>query len=953
MTNDESTILGFWGKARATVPISVGWHAAAYHLIDVACSADFILRARPRLLQRGSRLLGVSIDETLALTVALASLHDLGKFAWRFQAKVPERYPDVLGTWRAPPAGASHAADGQLLWEKRLSELLSERLWPGSGPALGRLARAVFGHHGRPVSASRDVLREAFGDEGMNAALTCASRMVDLWLPSPIAAAPLTQAAGARASWWLSGVVTLADWVGSQEDHFRYEGAAHPLAGYHELAVERAGQAVRACGLATPRPAAPRDFATVTGITGAPSPAQAWASTVSLPDGPVLVLLEDVTGAGKTEAAQMLVHRLVADGRATGAYWAMPTQATANAMYERQRAMLDGLYDTSSDTRPSLVLAHGQARLSDRFRATVLRADRALGDVTSDAADAEPTSSTSCAAFIADDRRAALLADVGAGTIDQALLGVLPSRFCTLRLAGLGDKVLVLDEAHAYDSYMQEEIGALLRFQAALGGCAVVLSATLARRQWEGLVQSWQEGLGVRGGAIAQPSRERAYPLATVVASMGAEGEVRQVPLDADAQRSHREVHVEPVRSIEAAVAYVVATSQGGGAVAWIRNTVDECLAAAALLRAEGIEPLVFHARFAQGDRQRREREVLALFGRPDATRPERESERRGRVLVATQVVEQSLDLDFDAMVSDLAPVDLLIQRAGRLWRHSGRNAWREAQGLSRSFFVLTPETSETPAATWPAPLVPKVRYVYPHVGVLWRTACALEASRRIVTPGAPDEAGGLRALVGAVYDADDDEVPASLLEAADRAHGEQGAQAAAGRFAVLKVRDGYDASGAAWVDDLRAVTRLGAERTTVRLARVTQSGQLEPWEPDTSLPEWQRWALSEVKLSRHRVPAGTEAPLKYAVEVARLRGRWGRWEQDTTIVPIEKGDDGCWSGRGIAPNGSTVTLRVDPLEGLSFERRGGTGHGTEDGTVGGRRGIASPIKNSQDGRAH
>jgi CRISPR-associated endonuclease/helicase Cas3 len=611
--------------------------------------------------------------------------------------------------------------------------------------------------------------------------------------------------------------------------------------------------------------------------------------------------------------------------------------------------MLDGLYDASADTRPSLVLAHGQARLSERFRATVLRPDGALQAGTLDVGDGEPTSSVSCAAFVADDSRTALLADVGAGTIDQALLGVLPSRFCTLRLAGLGDKVLVLDEAHAYDSYMQEEIGALLRFQAALAGCAVVLSATLARRQWEGLVRAWQEGLGVRGTAMALPPREAAYPLATVVAATDVAGQISQVPLEADLQRSHRHVHVELVRAVESAVAHVVTVSRAGGAVAWIRNTVDECLAAAALLRAEGIEPLVFHARFAQGDRQRREREVLALFGRPDAEHPERESDRRGRVLVATQVVEQSLDLDFDAMVSDLAPVDLLIQRAGRLWRHRERNAWREAQGFTRTFFVLAPETTEAPAALWPAPLLPKVRYVYPHVGVLWRTARALEASGRIVTPGATGEAGGLRALIEAVYDADDGDVPASLLGAADRAHGEEGAQKEAGRFAVLKVSEGYDASRSAWVDDLRAVTRLGAERTTVRLARVGQAGSLEPWERDVSLPPWQRWALSEVKLSRYRVPAGTAASPKHAATVAALRGQWGPWEQDVPVVPMEPSDDGEWCGACVRPDERTITLRVNAAIGLSFETGTRASAGDVPPSVSTRSGIRSPTRGTLD----
>src|SRR5690606_36223873 len=152
------------------------------------------------------------------------------------------------------------------------------------------------------------------------------------------------------------------------------------------------------------------------------------------------------------EAAQMIVHRLMVAGRAAGAYWAMPTQATANAMYARQAAAVDLLFAAGAGPKPSLVLAHGQQRLHEGFRGTVLpgagdlaRAGTEAGGGSGD----ELPGTLECAAFLADDRRAALLADLGAGTVDQALLGVLPSRFNTVRLVGLADKVLVVDEAHA------------------------------------------------------------------------------------------------------------------------------------------------------------------------------------------------------------------------------------------------------------------------------------------------------------------------------------------------------------------------------------------------------------------------------------------------------------------------------------------------------------------------
>jgi CRISPR-associated endonuclease/helicase Cas3 len=358
-------------------------------------------------------------------------------------------------------------------------------------------------------------------------------------------------------------------------------------------------------------------------------------------------------------------------------------------MYTRQADAIDTLYVHGGVEKPSLVLAHGQQKLHHTFRSTVLREetqadDRPPGAVPArDGNDDELDSSVACPAFLADDRRAALLADVGVGTVDQAILGVLPSRFNTMRLVGLCEKVLIVDEAHAYDAYMGVEIQELLRFHAAFGGSAVILSATLSAKQRRSIVEAWADGVagGGRlvtfGGGLVPVSSE--YPLATTVSAAGLHEEKIET-----ASWSHRSVGVRLVHDIEHAIAHVLDAQARGGAVAWVRNTVDDCLDAAAQLSARGVDVLVFHARFAQGDRQDREAEVMRLFGRKA-----RAEERRGRVLVATQVIEQSLDLDFDAMVSDLAPIDLLVQRAGRLWRHSEKRAAERPSELSMELVVF------------------------------------------------------------------------------------------------------------------------------------------------------------------------------------------------------------------------------------------------------------------------
>lgn len=911
-------ILKFWGKAMSSANATVPYHPAAYHLLDVAAVADALLVARPLARERAARLLGLPVSEAHGLIVALAALHDLGKFTPTFQAKELSCWPPVLGPYDpAQVASTRHTDDGYVLWQADLASQIGPRLWYAGGDALEALAQAVFGHHGRPLVTS--ILRGrpvegVFRTAGREMALACANLIVDLLHPEPVASPPPTIERAKIASWWIAGLVTIADWIGSRELWFPYrapDSSDADLAAYWARARDQARRAVREEGLDPPRAAASQTFTQLTGID-TPSPAQSWASSVELPQGPVLMIIEDVTGAGKTEAAQMLVHRLMVDGRAAGAYWAMPTQATANAMYLRQANVIDALFDNDG-RRPSLALAHGQARLHDGFRATVLASGEShvLPKAIPPLDDPELPSGVACAAFFADDRRAALLADVGAGTVDQALLGVLPTKFNSVRLFGLADRVLVLDEVHAYDAYMGVEVRELLRFHAALGGNAVVLSATLSLAQREELARAWSEGVDGRrrstslfGPPPAALVHDTSYPLATVVSSGSMEG--RETPLDS-AEWSCRKAGVRFVHELSAALDHVVAAAEAGAAVAWVRNTVNDCLAAEAALRERGLTPLVFHARFAQADRQEREREVLQLFGKRSST-----NERAGRVLVATQVIEQSLDIDFDSMVSDLAPVDLLIQRAGRLWRHPERNAERPA-GLERELVVLAPPMDSEPTKEWINDLLPGTGAVYDNTGVLWRTARVLGDAACIDTPG------GVRMLIESVYASDD--VPETLALAAERAEGKDRGDASAATYQVLDLSDGYDGSARGWVNELRAATRLSDPQTTIRLARVTVGGWLEPWARSDG-PAWKVWALSEVRVSARQVRPGALAEATYRVAVDTVRSQWGRFECELPVLPLVEAEPGIWRGVLEYPDrGRPVSARYTVAQGFEIEK--------------------------------
>lgn len=906
--------LSFWGKAQPDRADRVAFHPVAYHLLDVAAVAEAIFDVRPLTRARAGWLLGIDAEKACKLLVALIALHDLGKFSPAFQVKCAELWPAALGACDPERIrGTRHTSDGFTFWDRVFAPMAADCLWPNGRAVLRALAPAIFGHHGRPVGggAFGASATQVMGEAGLAAAQACGEAVLSLLHPTPIDAPDLTTERARLASWWVAGLTTVSDWVGSNQPWFAYTAPLaddSSLAAYWARARAAAERAVREAGLVAPTVSPLRTFSELTHIEREPSPAQRWASDVDLPDGPLLTIIEDVTGSGKTEAAQMLVHRLMVAGRASGAYWAMPTQATANAMYGRQAETIAELYVPGPGIGPSLVLAHGQQRLHEGFRATVLgsASSEVVGELAT--SDDEMTGTAGCAAFLADDRRAALLADVGAGTIDQALLGVLPAKFNAVRLFGLSEKVLVVDEAHAYDAYMGVEVQELLRFQAALGGCAVVLSATLAREQREQMVVAWTEGTsgGARRArswrepAMVELTRSNDYPLATLVAA----DTVGETALEA-APWSSRTVPVRLVSAFDEALEYVVNAATLGGAVAWVRNTVDDCLAAADMLRARGLEPLVFHARFAQGDRQRRESEVLKLFG-TGATAVDR----RGRVVVATQVIEQSLDLDFDAMVSDVAPIDFLIQRAGRLRRHPHRNAERPG-GVTDELVVLAPTFVQEAPADWLSGVFKGTSRVYKDAGVLWRTVGVLSEAKAIETPN------GLRVLIERVYGSA--EVPEALLAAAQRAEGEESGNAAAANYATLKVTDGYDASAQGWVSDLRARTRLGEDYTTVRLARLLADGELAPWIGEGS-PAWKAWALSEVRLHAWKVPSGSKTGARFDGAVARVRAEWGVYEQEITVLPLLQRSATEFEGHIELPESSTVRgISYDQNWGLRF----------------------------------
>lgn len=908
-------ILSFWGKARAASEDGPRWHPLVWHLLDVAACAEALLAGRPLARRLLADRLGIEEADAVRLAVLIAALHDIGKFAASFQRKAEGPEWPFARARSSAFAASEHDRDGLALWHHCLGEEFGPRIWERAPAELHLLIGASVGHHGRALSLDSRDCDETFQPEGIVAARRCVAQLIDLLLPAPLVSRSASENSLSALSFWLAGFATVADWAGSGQVHFPYRAPDCAIAEYWEMARRQATAAVHALGLVPAARGSLKSFVALTGQLS-PTPLQAFSETVDLGAGPVLIVIEDITGSGKTEAAQMLVHRLMSTDRAAGAYWAMPTQATANAMYERQSTVLSALF--AEHSRPQLALAHGDARLHEGFQESILRgAAERDSDSGSGNSESDESASAACAAFLADDARIALIADVGAGTIDQAILGVLPARFQAVRLFGLSDKVLVIDEAHAYDAYMSEELGVLLQFHAALGGSAIVLSATLPRdvkhrAGREQLVRAWMTGCGARmkpwaGRSVVQ---DVSYPLMTVVS--GASG-IAEYPLK-PAPWSCRSVPVRVVYRDEEVVTALVHAARRGAAVAWVRNTVDDALHAAAMVRSQGLEPITFHARFAQIDRQRIEASVMDRLG-PRAL----PVARRGTVVIATQVIEQSLDLDFDLLASDLAPIDLLIQRAGRLRRHPHRNAIRP--DVPFELIVRAPLFATDPAADWLSSSMRATSFVYRDPGVMWRTARLFGASgdRTCRMIRIPDD---MRSFIEAVY-ALDAVVPAGLDNQVMRAEGTAKAHRGQAGQALLSVKQGYRADQMAWVseDRLQVRTRAGTDQTTLRIARFDECGRLVPWAQVDALG-WKQWALSEVKVASHRAPRGSKPLPRLERTALMARAAWGRRElerDDILLLPLEL-VAGRWLGTLVDPQGRERRFAYTQDVGLQFE---------------------------------
>lgn len=896
----QSGCYKYWGKAGRKDDDSHLYHLLPYHCLDVAAVAHVLLREHGGIRTHLQRLSGLDND-FIHWVVFFLAVHDLGKFSESFQNLRPDLFTLLQGRESDKNYTMRHDSLGYVLWRSAVREwLFADQPRRRGGVPLSGFdfwAAAVMGHHGLPPKIVESDC-DYFSAQDKSVAMEFVESVSSLLVPNRETLAKPDIPESKQFSWWLAGFAVLCDWLGSDSRIFTYNADEMSLSDYWAIALSKAADAVSAAQLIPARAASAQplqslfapDFKTAT-------PLQSLCSELPLHEASQLFILEDVTGAGKTEAAIILLHRMLAQGYAEGVYFALPTMATANAMYERMADVYQRLYQPES--RPSLVLAHGARDLSDQFRQSIIPAQPIAQEGYGDATE---TASAHCSSWLADNRKKALLAEVGVGTIDQSLLALLPSKHQSLRLLGLLGKVLIVDEVHACDAYVNELLCAVLKAHASSGGSAILLSATLPATQRQKLLDAFAEGCGSEKAKIGAPDKE-SYPLLTHYSA----GHFKEQVV-ATRESVKRTVAVTLVADVTAVLGEIEKAIWAGRCVCWVRNTVDDARDAYALVKEHLPKAQVdlFHARYAMADRLAIEKKILHHFGRNSA--PEL---RGGRVLIATQVVEQSLDLDFDLMVSDLAPIDLIIQRAGRLCRHTRnleglRVNGPDQRGIPR-LIVHSPDPNGSITADWYKSHFKRAAGVYPNHAQLWLTA------KLLTDKGGFEMPGDARELIEGVYG--NATYPEILQDRAWDAEGESSAKRGLAMLNTLKLDAGYGSGQEnCWWDEAVTPTRLGEESITVYLAR-WDGEVLTPWAGDVNHP----WPNSAVQVRKALIADEVNDGIPQELldgckQQLPAQGKWG-----VLLVLVQNGL-GEWCGAALSKDGQKREVRYDVEQGLRVE---------------------------------
>ena len=646
----EITLESVWAK---TDP----FQSIVTHSILSGLIAQVIWNQMPEGAQEElAQFLSCTQEQVKAWLGYLVSLHDIGKVEELFQWQWPE-----MRAWIEQAGKKPEFADTKVRHERTTAEALNERIWKelGAEKSLRSFYAGVLGahHQGKDGEGGSKHTKNSLFWNGLQAELE--ETMRHLFLKTDVAFfPPLEKPQKGPAGALLLGLTILSDWIASGDLFADAETWFDPEKTWAE-AEQKVERFLEDSGLCSPDVDFGREFSEVwpniprNGLRGLQEDIEVLFGETE--ERISVVLIEAPMGEGKTEAGIYAALQMARQWKKHGFYVGLPTSATSNQMVGRMRAFLalHGLEDT-------VRLLHSMAWLVDE-------------DLPEMQFDTEEKAYA--ARWLLPVRRG-LLAPYAVGTVDQAMMAVLMVKYGVLRLLGLAQKTLVIDELHSYDVYMSELIERLLEWCKALEIPVVMLSATLPPEKKTQMLSPY-----------TTEKLPQDYPAITAITEDG-QAVVRKIART----EKHSVVSVSlcPILQDPEQIARKAAELvQDGGCLCVLLNVVDQAQTVYQALKQMGFdgETLLFHAGFPAEWRQEIEAQCIRWFGKDKSHRPKK------AILVATQVVEQSLDVDFDVMMTAVAPIDLLLQRVGRVFRHE--DTPRPPQFQAPTLCVLTPQDPE------------------------------------------------------------------------------------------------------------------------------------------------------------------------------------------------------------------------------------------------------------------
>lgn len=728
-----------WAKRLGHKGGSGPYHPLLCHLVDVAEVSTLLLAevTSPAALRWIADGLQLDIEDAKRWLAIFAGFHDIGKACRGFQEQIAKNAQET-------PHGTVSA--------RILRDSLTQPPFDLERKFANRISLIIGGHHGIiPKNGHVNAVKDKTSDSVWRRTWPqLTERLLSLY---PVPEQRPSALDNARAM-WIAGFISAVDWVGSNTSYFPYAafGGYVPdgfsLASYQHASARSARTALRELGwLATPSSIDERTFEQLFDFIQVPNDLQRNAIQIAREMGePGLVIVEAPMGEGKTEVALYLADAAGVHLEMRGAYIALPTMATSNQMFGRVRDFLSNRYQ--HDNFIQLQLLHGHAAMSEDVEALNRNFDEYLTFTDHlegiDGAGDHAELASAVASSWFGGRKRGMLSPFGVGTIDQSLLAILPIRHYFVRLFGLSNKVIVLDEVHAYDAYMTTLLERLLGWLAAMNCHVILLSATLPKTKRNRLLAAYRRKDSESLGADEEPPQQDSLAYPCISWTVGGRSGGQAVGVS-DRGRKHLKLRWLQVRdgADGSELAHELnRTLIGGGCAAVVCNTVHRAQEVYQAIADSGLfgeqEIGLFHARFLFKDRREIERSCLEQFGKPagDGTNPEARPLRM--VLVATQVIEQSLDLDFDLMITEMAPIDLLLQRSGRMHRHPRPS---RPEGLEEpQLWILEPEVEDELPSFGRG-----TEYVYaPHI--LLRTWLQLKERDKIDVPEDVSE------LIEAVY---------------------------------------------------------------------------------------------------------------------------------------------------------------------------------------------------------